>query len=160
MRAKDQGSSGSIIAALVGLTVGLLALGGSIEIARMAAQIGPKVGDQVVFGLDRKSQVASKEVLTVTRTVGSSCRLDIALIQQFGGSLIVEERGPGPQRLYRVHWSGRATAAGGGNCGTAADLRLNETQLATLAEAAGGYGLSRSRLLLSTPWATAGASVP
>ncbi len=160
MRAKDQGSSGSVIAPLVGLSVGLLALGGSIEIARMAEQLGPKVGDQVAFGLDTRSQIVSKEILAVARADGSACRLDIALMQKSGGSLIVEERGPGSPRLYRVHWSGRATAADGGNCGSAVDLRLNDGQLATLAEAAGGYGLTRRRLVLSTPWATAGASVP
>ena len=149
-----------MIAPVVGMAVGLLALGGSIEIARMTDQFGPKVGDQVAFGLDARSQVASQETLAVTRTDGAACKLDIALMQQFGGSLIVEERGPGPQRLYRVHWSGRATAAGGGNCGASVDLRLNDRQIGTLAEAAGGYGLTRRRLVLSTPWATAGASVP
>ena len=160
MRAKDQGSIGSMIAPLVGLSVGLLVLGGSIEIARMAEQLGPKVGDQVAFGLDARSQIASQETLAVTRADGSPCRLDIAMMQKSGGSLIVEERGPGPQRMYRIHWSGRNTAADDGNCGASVDLRLNDGQIATLAEAVGGYGLVRRRLVLSTPWATAGASVP
>lgn len=148
-----------MIAPLVGLSVGLLALGGSMEIARMAERFGPRVGDQVAFGLDTRSQIPSQETLAVVRADGSACRLDIALMQKSGGNLIVEERGPGPQRLYRVHWLGRATADDG-NCGAAVDLRLNDGQIATLAEAAGGYGLSRRRLVLSTPWATAGASVP
>ena len=160
MRAKDRRSGGALVAPLVAMILGLVALGGTMEMFHRADRLGARVGDQIAFDLDPKSHVAIQERLAVDRSDGTRCVLDIEVMQNSGGSLIVEERGAEPKRLYRVHWSGRQTSTDGANCGSSADLRMTDPDIATLAEAAGGYGLTRRRLVLTTPWVSAGASRP
>jgi hypothetical protein len=72
----------------------------------------------------------------------ASCVLDVAIIQRDGGSLVVEQRGSGPDRFYHAHWAGPRTSEDTSNCGTGADLVLSQSGINMLATAAGGFGVS------------------
>ena len=119
----------------------LLCLLGTMELAQLAFQPGPRVGDIIAFR-QRQTEAAAPEdaQLTVVHAKdGASCDLDTAAIRHAQGSLIVEQREEGAARFYRVHWSGARTSLGPRDCGPSADLTLRDTDMETLATAAGGY---------------------
>ncbi len=73
------------------------------------------------------------------------CTLDIDTMNGGGGSLFVESIWQeGMTIRYYVHWTGRRTSNGNGNCGPDADLILTRRELSMVA--AGG-GSDESRML-------------
>jgi hypothetical protein len=131
------------------VTAGVLAVvSGMAGFARAAAELGPRVGDVIAFDPAHHSSFDSAARLTVRRPSQGSCVLDLAIIQRSGGSLVLEERGIGPDRLFRAHWAGPRTNEGADNCGTAADLVLAMTDINALAMAAGGFGVDHTSVLL------------
>jgi hypothetical protein len=110
-------------------------------IVRQAAELGPNVGDLVAFDPAHPAPFESHVRLTANRPQQAACMLDLATMQQSGGSLVLEGRGNEPDRLYHAHWSGLRTSADAQDCGGEADLLLSRTDIDTLATAAGGFGV-------------------
>jgi hypothetical protein len=62
-------------------------------------------------------------------------------MQRLGGSLLIEAVQIEPDRRFQVHWSGVRTSNSSEDCGSSADLLLNNAQVAALIFAAGGRGV-------------------
>lgn len=58
-----------------------------------------------------------------------------------GGSMIIEARQETNPPQFQLHWAGRHTAKGAGDCGASADLTLDRFDLQRLANSAGGFGV-------------------
>ena len=106
----------------------------------------PGLGDMIVFaqmspGRGAWTLLVAPDAVAGRALSAGPCVFDPNEMASGGGSLIVEGReGASPPR-YRVHWSGRRTAQGQGDCGAAADLTLDRYDLQRLANAAGGFGV-------------------
>lgn len=101
----------------------------------------PRVGDLVVFRPGARVAQSFSVTARHAGTQESTCTLDPAVMQQGGGSLVVESRSR-PAQDYRVHWAGSRTADGANTCGQSADLILREADLQSLVNAMGGRGLA------------------
>jgi hypothetical protein len=127
----------------------LLALvSGMVGIVHQAARLGPTVGDLVTFDPAHRAAFESNARLTANRQRQTACVLDLATMQQSGGSLVLERRSNGPDRLYQAHWSGPRTSEDTQDCGSQADLELSRADVDTLATAAGGFGVDHTSVLL------------
>jgi hypothetical protein len=108
----------------------------------------PQVGDMIVFVPTQgdadtwQLQVATTAVSGRDWTAGP-CVLDPNEMSADGGSLVVEAREEASPPLFQLHWAGRHTAKGAGDCGASADLRLDRYDLQRLANAAGGFGVKQ-----------------
>ena len=127
--------------ALLTLTTGLAAM---MELE----QFGPSVGGIIVFRPDTAATerwsldaaIAEPARLGLPwETSGRHCVLSPNVMAVFGGSLVVEARRLTRPPVYRVHWAGGHTDAAPHDCGTAADLVLERTELMRLANVAGGF---------------------
>jgi hypothetical protein len=123
--------------------VGLAAVSGMAALTRQVAEFGPRVGDIVVFNPARPGAPDGPARITADRSGNGTCVLDVSVIQQSGGSLIVEQRGSGADRLYLTHWAGPRTSEDPTDCGKEADLVLSRAAISMLAAAAGGFGVER-----------------
>ena len=74
-----------------------------------------------------------------------------------GGSLVIEARLPQIQRGFRVHWAGRHTSNDGADCGTSAELLVNQDDLEVMAIAAGGFGVAAAKLARGSLWSAPAA---
>jgi hypothetical protein len=126
----------------------LAVVSGMVGIVHQAAQLGPNVGDMVAFDPAHRAAFESNARLTANRLQQTACVLDLATMQQSGGSLVLERRGSEPDRLYQAHWSGRHTSQDTQDCGSQADLELSRADVDTLATAAGGFGVDHTSVLL------------
>jgi len=134
-------SRGKLHALLTVCVLAVLGVAGIVNVSRMVALAGPKVGDIVSFVPGTASAPEVEARLTVTRTDGNTCTIDVRALQHAGGSLIVEHRiAAGAKHSYQAHWSGQSTSNGPGDCGSVADLTLSDGDMGALAMAAGGYG--------------------
>jgi hypothetical protein len=130
--------------ALLGCVVGaLLASSVAVVSAARTLELGPKVGDILVF---RPGLQVSADWDFAATTMGSdlpvSCTLKPVIMASGGGSLVVEERLDHP-RAFRVHWAGGHTTSGASDCGTTADLTVSGPDLQLLTNAVGGAGVER-----------------
>jgi hypothetical protein len=142
MRASDEKSGGLITAGLLAVVVSLVGLAGAVRIAQTAVAFGPNVGDIVQFDPRTYMPVDAQTEIVATRPDAGTCTLDVATIHANGGSIIVEQRyRAGDNSHYLVHWAGKRTAAGAGDCGEQANLKLDDANLDMLAMAAGGWGV-------------------
>jgi hypothetical protein len=112
----------------------------------------PRVGDMVVFQPGSQDadpwpiEIAATEVSG--ETIGTDrCKLDPTVMAKDGGSLVVEARLESAPPIFRLHWAGRSTAAGQGDCGPAADMTVTKLDLQKLANAAGGFGVAHKGFL-------------
>jgi hypothetical protein len=118
---------------------GLLALTTGLCAFTQLEQFGPSLGSIVVF---RTVAGATEWWHIDTRIAGApgrACILSPAVMGSGGGSLIVEARQLTSPPVYRVHWAGKRTANGSGDCGASADLALSRSDLMRLADVAGGF---------------------
>jgi hypothetical protein len=108
----------SLIAALLASSVALVSAATGIE-------IGPQVGDILVFR--RGAHMPTDwEFTVVTITVpAATCSLRPTIMAAEGGSMVVEQRLQGP-RTFQVHWAGIRTSAGGSDCGDNAELAVSK----------------------------------
>jgi hypothetical protein len=143
------------------LTVVAIALAGTagmVGMLREVTDLGPKVGDIVSFdprdrfSSDMKSQI---DAIPVNGTARVACELDVQAMHAGGGSVVIEAHESQGHVAYRVHWAGARTSVAGADCGRSADLMLSETDLATLAIAAGGYGAAAKTLASGSVWRSA-----
>lgn len=125
----------------------LIATGGMTTwLAMKFAAIRPGLGDMIVFARMPPDRGAWTLLVAPDAVAGRAlsagpCVFDPNEMASGGGSLIVEGREDASPPRFRVHWSGRRTARGQGDCGAAADLTLNRYDLQRLANAAGGFGV-------------------
>jgi len=127
----------------------LAVVSGMAGIVHQVAELGPRVGDLVAFDPASPAPFTSDARLTAHRLRQAACVLDVATLQKSGGSLVLERRGSGPDRLYHAHWSGSRTSPDADNCGSQADLVLSRNDIDTLATAAGGFGVEHTSVLLA-----------
>src|SRR5262245_4228361 len=126
------------IASLLAIAVALIA-------AVRTVQVGPKVGDILVFRSDMTLPADwGFSVVTQSNDLPVSCTLKPSVMAAGGGSLVVEQRSV-DKRRYRVHWAGRRTDHDADDCGTTADLVLGRSDLQVLSNVVGGPGVERRR---------------
>ena len=134
---RDLGSS-----ALLGLVVGvLLASSVAVVSAARAIDLGPKVGDILVFRPG--ARMAPDWGFTAAKSTGQygpTCTIQPDVMASGGGSLVVEER-LAALRAYRVHWAGAHTSNGASDCGSSTDLVMSGLDLQLLTNAVGGAGV-------------------
>jgi hypothetical protein len=147
--------------ALLGCVVGVL-LASSVAVVSAATKLdlGPKVGDILVFR--PTAQVPDDWEFAVRKYTGGTyrgqstgggqsaggeqptgrCTLQPDVMASGGGSLVVEQRLDHPgSRTFRVHWAGAHTGNGASDCGGAADLVVSGPDLQLLTNAVGGPGV-------------------
>jgi hypothetical protein len=125
----------------------IVAIGGmTTYLALRFDALRPKVGDIIVF-LPTESGADSWQLEVSTTAVSGRgwdagpCVFDPNEMSAAGGSLIIEAREETSPPRFQLHWAGRHTAKGRGDCGAAADLTLDRYDLQRLANAAGGFGV-------------------
>lgn len=127
-----------VIAAAITACI-LLMLG----LAQLASGRAPETGDIIAFPGTRTPLISATS-FTARRAIttsGMSCTLDVQTMQRSGGSLVVEASEFSPSRIFRVHWAGVRTSSNHDDCGSSADLLLNNNQIFALIFAAGGKGV-------------------
>jgi hypothetical protein len=144
-RVNEPAGTGEIArtAMLASLIAGLLVTGVVVVSAATTIDVGPKVGDILVF---RPGASMPGDWEFTVATVASPvvmCRLRPAVMATGGGSLVVEERFHHP-RTFRVHWAGVRTSDGTTDCGNSAELVLSGPDLQLLSNAVGGPGVEHS----------------
>jgi len=106
--------------------------------------INPGVGDIISFQPFSPFSPADESTrLVVHRRDQFGCVIDLNVVHESGGSLIVESRIGGSG--FRVHWAGPRTSVDIANCGPDADLIVDHRDLSVLALSAGGYGVGPKR---------------
>jgi hypothetical protein len=138
-------SLAAYLPALVAVAVMIVGFASTLMVLQLDV-LQPKVGDMIVFKPGTQDNDAWQLEVAADKVAGRStqqgaCMLNPTVIAQKGGSLVVEQRSLGGDKLYRLHWAGSRTAEGPGDCGTTADLTLSRTDLQKLANAAGGFGV-------------------
>lgn len=141
MRADHGKTSGGLLtAALLAVVVSLAGVAGTVKLAQTAVNLGPGVGDIIAFNANAVMSDDMQSQTVLAREGEGKCMLDIATLHKTGGSLIVEARAPGRPAVYQVHWAGRRSSPGRYDCGSSAELTLDDANLDMLAMAAGGWG--------------------
>jgi len=144
----NHGKASGIGTVLLGMAAMALAgMVGTIGLIRGVGILGPGVGDIVAFDpQDAMSRDMKAHVMAIpVGQVGIACDLDVQAMHQGGGSLIVESRQPMLTGSIRIHWAGNRTATDGTNCGSSADLVIDQEDVELLALAAGGFGPSAAK---------------
>jgi hypothetical protein len=140
----DQAGTGiGKTAVLAALIAGLLAGGVAMVAAATTFDLGPKVGDILVFRQGARVPADWEFAVTSSAAEKTECSLRPDVMAAHGGSLVVEERFTKP-RSFLVHWAGGPTSGGSTDCGDSADLVVTGADLRLLSNAVGGPGVERS----------------
>ena len=157
----NENKSSGLGSVLLGMAAMALAgMVGTIGLLQHVGEFGPKVGDIVSFdpvesfSRDMKARI---EVASADSRHGAGCVLDVRAMHANGGSLIVEARQLKTQHGFRVHWAGRHSSDDGADCGSSAELLLDQDDLEILATAAGGFGVTATKLARGSIWTTPAA---
>jgi hypothetical protein len=109
------------------------------------SQIGPDVGAIVTFdprdGPKHWDQPGIPGRFALAAAPRRDCVLMPSVMSATGGSFVIEAKETSRPPVFIVHWSGRRTDSGAGDCGRSADLALPLAQLRALANVAGGFGV-------------------
>jgi len=127
-------------ALLAGLIAGMLTCGVALVAGARGLDLGPKVGDILVFRQGARMPSDWEFAATTAATPSATCRLCPEAMASGGGSLVVEQRFDAPRR-FQVHWAGVRTSEGATDCGAIADLILPHADLQLLSNAVGGAGV-------------------
>jgi hypothetical protein len=137
------GAAGNVVetALLACVLAAILASSVAMVSAARTIEIGPRVGDILVFKPTMRMPADWEfAAVTVSDQLPVSCNLRPDVMASSGGSLVVEQRFDS-RRLYRVHWAGQHTSNGTSDCGGAADLLVARTDLQLLTNSVGGAGV-------------------
>jgi len=150
-RTRRRSGEASLTTVVLGLTVcALLTVTTGLWCMRQLEGFGPSIGGIIVFKPD---PIASErwvvhavrlESGTVELPQNSDvrhCILSPGVMARAGGSMVIEARQMTHPPLLQVHWAGGHTDSGSGDCGPAADLLLDRTDVMRLANAAGGFNV-------------------
>jgi hypothetical protein len=125
----------------------IVAIGGmTTYLALKFDALRPQVGDMIVF-VPSSGDADSWQLKVATQSVAGReaaagpCVFDPNEMSAGGGSLVVETREETSPPRFLLHWAGRHTAKGAGDCGATADVTLDRFDLQRLANAAGGFGV-------------------
>jgi hypothetical protein len=141
----ETGSSVGRTALMASLVAALLAGGVAMVATATTLDLGPKVGDILVFRPG--ARLPDDWDFTVKRPgTQDTCSLRPAVMASRGGSLVVEERVTNPHS-FLVHWAGGPTSTGTTDCGASADLLVPRTELQLLSNAVGGPGVEKTSLI-------------
>jgi hypothetical protein len=125
----------------------IVAIGGmTTYLALQFDALRPRVGDMIVFAPAQADGDSWQIKIAATAASGQerkemACVFDPNEMSASGGSLIIESRQESDPPRFQIHWAGRHTAKGDGDCGASADLSLDRYDLQRLANAAGGFGV-------------------
>ena len=123
----------SLIAALLASSVAMVSAATRIE-------IGPQVGDILVFWRGAHMPTDWNFIVMTTAVPAATCSLRPAIMAAEGGSLVVEQRLQSP-RTFQVHWAGIRTSKDGSDCGGSAELIVSNADLQLLSNVVGGPGV-------------------
>jgi hypothetical protein len=129
---------------LAALIAGLLASSVAMVSAARTLDMGPQVGDILVFRQGARMPADWEFTVTTAATPASSCNLRPDVMATEGGSLVVEQRYQAPH-VFQVHWAGGHTSAASADCGASAELVLQGSDLQLLSNAVGGAGVEHRR---------------
>ncbi len=154
MRSSSHRKSDHLYATLCGTVAAALTITAIIRGSlRLADALRPRTGDIIAF-VPTSADVADTRATIVAMRAGHSpaafCVLDPTIMQQAGGSLIVEAAGLAGGRPYRVHWAGARTSGSGTDCGRSVDLLLAPEDVAVLLFTAAN-GNQRANAAYSNP---------
>jgi hypothetical protein len=138
---RESGELRAVIVALAALIIlGLIVTAGLMQ---LADNLAPRIGDIISFSATTIPSTSAASITADPNGVLSRrpCVLDMQVIQSLGGSLLIEAVQSKPDRKFQVHWSGVRTSNSADDCGSSADLLLNNAQVAALIFAAGGRGV-------------------
>jgi hypothetical protein len=110
-------------ALLAGLIAGLLVSGVAVVSTATTLDMGPKVGDILVFRQGARMPGDWEFTVATRASPAATCSLRPEVMASEGGSLVVEERLQQP-RAFHVHWAGAHTSEGTADCGNNAELVL------------------------------------
>jgi hypothetical protein len=135
-------SAGQIVrtAVMASLIAGLLTGGVAMVSQATAIDVGPKVGDILVFRQGARMPADWEFNVATTGAPARTCNLRPDVMASGGGSLVVEERLQSP-RTFNVHWAGGHTSEGISDCGSSAELVVPGPDLQLLSNAVGGAGV-------------------
>lgn len=143
---------------LAGLVIGLAAMVAIMGLSALPSPPAAEIGDIIAFNRSVDTQDLAQVRAVRLDRAGGTCMLDPAIMGNGGGSLVIESQLPGQKPRFAVDWAGPHTAAGADDCGTSARLSLPDTDLTTLAMAAGGFGVADKSLPLAAPAGVTDAS--
>jgi hypothetical protein len=127
-------------ALLACLIAALLASSVAVVSAARTIDIGPKVGDILVFRPGSRMPADWEFTVATASTPSTTCSLRPTVMASDGGSLVVEERIQAP-RAFQVHWAGGRTSDSAADCGRDAQLVVAGADLQLLTNAVGGAGV-------------------
>jgi hypothetical protein len=157
-----EGKFSGIGTVLLAMTaIALAGMVGTIGLIRQVGDIGPKVGDIVGFEpLESMSRDMKARITAVPagNQAGVACVLDVRAMHAGGGSLVIESRQPMTASGLRVHWAGARSADDGADCGSSAELLLNQDDIEVLAMAAGGFGVPAAKQFHLWSWGSGGSA--
>lgn len=159
MHTKGDNSTGLGTILLSIAAIALAGTVGTVGLMQQAGDFGPKVGDIVAFDplrqfpRDMKAQIAAESA----QAPSAGCLLDVRAMHAEGGSVVIEAKQPGERPSFRVHWAGQHTSDSR-DCGSSAELVLDQDDIETLVMAAGGYGAVRQAQ--GAPLVRSGTSIP
>ena len=122
-----------LIAALLASTVAMVSVARTIE-------IGPKVGDILVFPQGARMPPDWGFTVTTASAPGVTCSLRPMVMASQGGSIVVEQRSRA-SATFQVHWAGGRTTNAGEDCGNDAELVVPGADLQLLVNVVGGAGV-------------------
>lgn len=106
-----------------------------LSVAAKLTEPALHVGDIVKFQAEDEAPPDTGPRLLVHRTGQFGCILDLGVVRQSGGSLVVESQSGG-QHEFRLHWAGKRTSADSADCGEDADLIVDSRDIRSIALAA------------------------
>jgi hypothetical protein len=127
-------------AVLASLIAGLLVTGVAMVLAATTFDVGPKVGDILVFRQGARMPNDWEFTVATAASPAVTCSLQPEAMASGGGSLVVEKRFEQP-RTFQVHWAGVRTSDATGDCGNSAELVVQRPDLQLLSNAVGGAGV-------------------
>ena len=131
-------------AALASLIAALLAGSVAMVSAATRVEVGPKVGDILVFQRGTHMPMDWEFAAMTIAVPAATCSLRLDIMAAQGGSLVVEQRLQSP-RTFQVHWAGMHTSTGGSDCGGSAELVVPNADLQLLSNVVGGPGVGPTR---------------
>jgi hypothetical protein len=139
------------------LMLAAVGLGLTVVVAdaeQLESAVRLKTGDAIVFTPVTQPMTRLQSPITVSRIAAPAairCVIDPQVLEQRGGSLMIEATQFKPQLAYRTHWAGTRTSDSGQDCGASADLLLSPAQVTALSMEANRAVLATTGYPMTNP---------